>query len=573
MTSNSFASKVTVIESDITIDEAFRLLASNSRQVKCPGIIIFIFHNTFAGILTDGDFRKAYSEDIDFSLPITTILNTSPKTFNSSLPLDVLLKNINHQIQINTSSKLGWLKHIILVDSNNHFIDILNYFDLVRNEVTDKYISQVYGMGYVGLTLSVSLASLDDFVIGIDINSKVVENLSQGNSHIHEPGLTDKLRLHLNAGSILFADNDDTTPDPNVYIVCVGTPIVNNAPDLSALFSTLDSISKSLKVNDLVILRSTVPVGTTRTIVIPYLEKSSGLLAGTDFFVNFAPERTVEGNALVELQDLPQVIGGFSKMCISRGIKYWSRLCKSVSVAESLESAELVKLANNSFRDLSFAFANELSMICNEYNVNAHDLIKSANDGYPRNKIPYPSPGVGGYCLTKDPLLYNFSTSNKRSEITLNTIGRRINESASLYPLSHIHDFTNHFGITLSDIKVLIVGVAFKGHPETTDIRGSTAVDLFQHLQSLNINVSTYDSIISSDLLLANNLNPIKSLSLVDFDCILIMNNHRLNIDILHYLTPNKPRLIFDGWSQLNKSDILKYANHVYSTMGYSSLK
>ena len=125
-----------------------------------------------------------------------------------------------------------------------------------------------------------------------------------------------------------------------------------------------------------------MPVSTTRTVVAPMLEECSGLVAGKDFYLSFCPERTAEGVALHELQTLPQVIGSMSKLGLDDAIKFWSRNAGSVVVADSLEEAELVKLANNTYRDVSFAFANELALLANKYNIDANHLISIANDGY-----------------------------------------------------------------------------------------------------------------------------------------------------------------------------------------------
>ncbi len=562
-----------ITDADQSIDYAFRLLASSSTRVRCPGIVIVTKKNKFYGILTDGDFRNAYLKNINFDEKVLSIVNTQPRSFSSNLSPDSLLTLINLQIKNTQTSALGWLKHIVILDEDENLVNIINYLDLVRDNVNESYYCKIYGMGYVGLTLAVSLASLGDKVVGIDINTKIIDLLRSGISHIHEPGLEDILSILLKNESLSFHNTFDDCA-PNVHIVCVGTPITNSKPNLSALESTLSSIASSLKIEDIVILRSTVPVGTTRDFVIPYLESNSGMKAGVDFSVLFCPERTVEGNALNELKELPQVIGGFSKKCVEKGFSFWSRLCNSVNICDNLEASELVKLANNSFRDLSFAFSNELALIADSYNIDASNLVKVANDGYPRNKIPLPSPGVGGYCLTKDPILYNYSSNGVRSTETLNILGRKINDSATLYPSTVIDRFISKIIGVSSILNILIIGVAFKGKPETSDIRGSTAVDLFSHLVNRGHIVATYDFVVSRQILDDFNLNPKYDLSsaVYEADAVIVMNNHYRNSTVLHYLAENKTRLIFDGWSQFNFKDISKLSNHFYATMGFNTL-
>ena len=152
-------------------------------------------------------------------------------------------------------------------------------------------------------------------------------------------------------------------------------------------------------------------------------------------------ERTAEGAALVELKSLPQIVGSLSQKVSREGIELLDKICPSVISMENLEAAELVKLANNTFRDLSFAFANELALLADRYNVNAFDLIGAANDGYPRNKISKPSPGVGGYCLTKDPLLYHNSLNETSNNVTFGSQSRKINSISQYYPRKILEEF------------------------------------------------------------------------------------------------------------------------------------
>ena len=206
--------------------------------------------------------------------------------------------------------------------------------------------------------------------------------------------------------------------------------------------NAIRSVSVYLK-GDHVMIRSTVPVGTTRNFIIPKLNNLSKLKAGKDFYVSFVPERVVEGNALRELRSLPQIVGGLTSACLNRASKFWSTITPTIIRTSSLEASELVKLANNSFRDLSFAFANELAFVAGKFNLNAFDLIKAANNGYPRNKIPSPSPGVGGYCLTKDPILFSSSISRKKNDVMLSKVGRVVNERATKSVIFTIQKYKN----------------------------------------------------------------------------------------------------------------------------------
>jgi nucleotide sugar dehydrogenase len=361
-----------------------------------------------------------------------------------------------------------------------------------------------------------------------------------------------------------------------VYIVAVGTPLNHKLkPDLTSLTQVLIEISKVLKFGDQIMLRSTVPVGVTREVVIPYLEKATSLFAGRDFFVSFAPERTVEGKAMYELKTLPQVIGGFSAKCLEQSVGFWSTLTPMVIRSDSLEAAEMVKLANNTFRDLSFAFANELALIADNYNVDAFELVNAANEGYPRNKIPLPSPGVGGYCLTKDPILFSSNSKGLRPDAVLGLSSRKINERAALYPVKVIKKFAERTELNLKEAKVLILGIAFKGLPETTDIRGSVAIDVLNALKGVVGKISGWDAIVKTEDIYKAGFDKVDDLdgAIKQSDIVLILNNHPANVypGIYNSTSENNKRLIFDGWYQLDKVEIEKNVYLTYSTMGYIS--
>ena len=193
---------------------------------------------------------------------------------------------------------------------------------------------------------------------------------------------------------------------------------------------------------------------------------------------------------------MPQVIGGLTKKCTQKACEFWSTLSGSVVQVSSLEAAELVKLANNTYRDLSFAFANEVALKADKFNINAFDLIKAANDGYPRNKISLPSPGVGGYCLTKDPILFGSNPNGLASEKTLGNYGRLVNEKAGLYPVKVLERFSKKIKKSLVEMNILLIGLAFKGTPDTEDMRGSIALEIFANLKNKVHEIASWDAVI-----------------------------------------------------------------------------
>jgi len=570
----NIAQLATVVGPKDTIDQVVRKMAKDSHFVLHAGLALVLNEkDTLLGVVTDGDIRRIYAEDIPFSKSIADVMTNDPITVPHNTPSELLASEVIRRVQLDGRHNSAWIRHVLITDDSNKLVNIVDFLDVLHELNGSAKRVVVFGMGYVGVTLAVSLANIGHQVTGIDINQGIIEQLNKGISHVHEPGLNDMLEINLKRQQIDFRKELDSS-NFQVYIVAVGTSLNSSGqPDLTALNQVFSRIAPGLKKGSQIMLRSTVPVGTTKEVVIDYLEKQTGLIAGEDFFVSFAPERTIEGKAMIELRTLPQVVGGYTPRCIERSTAFWGTLSSTIVRVDSLEAAEMVKLANNTFRDLSFAFANEMAFVADRFNVNAFSVINAANDGYPRNPIPLPSPGVGGYCLTKDPLLFSSTNSGPRSDAVLGIAGRKINEKAALYPSLLIERYVEMKKISITDISVLIMGVAFKGKPETTDIRGTVALDILNNLKGKVDNIYGWDAIVPHatlkelGFLIVNDL--IKVIDKVDI--VLILNNHPANVRSELYRSSLKGRMIFDGWNQLDAVDIDKVEGLSYSTMGYLS--
>jgi len=571
MTATLAGLAVIASESD-SIDSVLRAMAARSKQVAHAGLVLVLDSETrLLGVLTDGDIRRTYARDIDFSSPVSQVMVREPITLPADTPRDQIIPEVYRIVRRSGRHASDWIRHIPLIDGAGRLVDVLDFFDLLHTQGTGLQTVAVFGLGYVGLTLAVSLASRGHQVLGLDVKPELIAQLSQGRPHVHEPGLKDMLKVNLSRGTLTF-DVALGGHRQTVYIIAVGTPLAGGQePDQGALNAVVDTIGGLLKRGDQVMLRSTVPMGTTRRVVIPRLERLSGLRAGEDFHVSFAPERTIEGKAMQELRTLPQVIGGLTPRCAERASAFWTTLTQSVIQVDSLEAAELVKLANNTFRDLSFAFANELALLADEHNVDAFNLIRAANEGYPRNPIPLPSPGVGGYCLTKDPILLGWGPDGPRARATLGRAGRAVNETAALYPVRTLERFAQRVGRPLESLSVLIVGAAFKGEPETADLRGSVALDVAAALRGRVAALRVWDALAGAADLAASGLEAVRDLdsAIEAADAVLILNNHKSNVQSEAYLSPAAARLIFDGWHQLESDEIEKVPGLIYATMGY----
>lgn len=525
------------------------------------------------GVVTDGDIRRAYAAKVDFALPVETIMVKDPVAIPHGTKPSEMLPEVIRRVR-STKRLRSMVRHALVVDADNRLKDVIDVTDLLLKATHGSQNVAVYGMGHVGVTLAATLANFGHNVAGIELDPAVTAELNAGRTRIHEPGLADMLAVVLRAGKFAVRPSPDERAH-GVHVVAVGSPVDSQGvADETALMSVAASVSKVLKRGDLVMLRSTVPVGFTRRRFVPRLEQLSGLRAGDEFHVAFTPERTVEGKALVELRTLPQVVGGLTEACVERAASFWATVTPSVVRADSLEAAEIIKVANNTYRDLCFAFANELALLSDVYNLNAARVIRAANDGYPRNPIPLPSPGVGGYCLTKDPLLYGQPHGDGGFRPMLGSRGRAVNEKARDYPVEILERWARRLGRPLSGLKVLLVGMAFKGVPETADMRQSTALDNARALQGRVGDLCVWDAIVQPRALedLGFRFAARVAEEIARADAILLLNNHPVHptLGLARALAENpRERLVFDGWNQLDSREIEQIPGASYATMGY----
>tara|TARA_A100001015_G_scaffold286440_1_gene355113 strand:+ start:6652 stop:7959 length:1308 start_codon:yes stop_codon:yes gene_type:complete len=417
----------------------------------------------------------------------------------------------------------------------------------------NKTIVSVYGLGYVGLTLSIVLAEHDFFVIGFEKDKTKKIMLKKNKMYLHETNIESRYAKQYKKNFILDDENKNKLRS-KIHVITVGTPIDKLKNLIVAPFEKiLTSISNNLKKDDLLIVRSTVPIGFCNEFIIPFIKKKTNYNPGIDYNIVFAPERTIEGKALDELISNPQIIGGYSSKCNEAGSNFFRKFCNNISLVKNLESAEMCKLVDNTFRDVSFSYANEISILADKYSVDVHEIIDTCNRNYIRNNIPRPSPGVGGPCLIKDPYIMALSARKKKFETVLISTARKVNEKTIKH---NVEKIIKHLPYPKKNHKFLFCGIAFKGNPETNDIRDSTTVDLIKNLKKKLKNVKIY----AHDFIVSN--KELKKLGYIPFniqkdkneiDAIIVANNHKgySFVDFNDLLKRNKTQLIFDGWKLL----------------------
>lgn len=339
----------------------------------------------------------------------------------------------------------------------------------------------VIGLGYIGLPTAAVIASRGIKVIGVDVSQHAVGTINAGNVHIVEPDLDIVVRSAVQAGNLRATTEVEKA---DAFLVAVPTPFKDNyEADLSYIESAAKAIAPVLEKGNLIILESTSPVGATEQLA-KWLEKARPDLTfpqthGSEADINVAhcPERVLPGHVLRELVENDRVIGGMSEACSKKAVSLYKTFVKGECLLTNARTAEMAKLTENSFRDVNIAFANELSMICDELDINVWELIKLANR-HPRVNILNPGPGVGGHCIAVDPW---FIVSSAPDTAKLIRQAREVNDSKPHYVLNQIIEAAEQFKKPV----VACLGIAFKA--DIDDLRESPALDITKMLAQKNI--------------------------------------------------------------------------------------
>lgn len=344
----------------------------------------------------------------------------------------------------------------------------------------------IVGLGYIGLPTACMFAKHGNMVTGIDINKGVVEKINRGEMHIVEPGLEGLLQEVVANKSFAAFDKIEKTSD--VYIIAVPTPFKGNfVPDISYVEAAASSLAHVLKKGDLVIIESTSPVGTTRTIS----ELLSKVRPDLKFphqdshpcvRLAYCPERILPGKTLEELVTNDRVIGGMTPECAQKAALVYQNFVKGQCLQTTAETAEMAKLTENSYRDVNIAFANELSMICDKLGINVWELINLANH-HPRVNILQPGPGVGGHCIAVDPWFIYHKTPDLAKMVRM---AREVNDHKPDFVLHKIQDTMRQ----TSSHTVSFFGLSFKA--DIDDLRESPAMDIVKNYAANNPDHQVY---------------------------------------------------------------------------------
>ena len=425
----------------------------------------------------------------------------------------------------------------------------------------------IIGLGYVGLTLGVALADVGIKVVGLEVRSDIVSLTNSGIPHFKEKGLSVALSRLVGTGLMCATEDTKDIANATAFFITVGTPLNGKGEiDLQSIKNASHQVASVMPENSIIIFRSTMKVGTARNIVKPIIESYR-----KKFQLAVCPERTLEGKALEELRYLPQIVGGFDKAATDRAGKIFGRITQKIVPVSSPETAEVVKLVDNTYRDIQFAFGNEVAGLCNVLDgVHAGEVIRLGKMDYARTNVAMPGL-VGGPCLSKDPHILNQSAEATGTTMSVTLASRAINEAMP----SVAADFIVNRLKSEEGIVVTIAGFAFKGKPETDDLRGSMSIDFMNAFQAAapNAVINIFDPIVKIKDLQEFSENCFDNFkeSIADSTVLVICNNHEFfsSIDLQSILIKHtKIKMIYDFWNHFDYLDASQKKALRYVTYG-----
>lgn len=383
----------------------------------------------------------------------------------------------------------------------------------------------IVGLGYVGLPLAVEFAEAGYQVLGFDVTARVVDGINAGRSHVQDiPG--ERLAKLVKAGKIAATRDLARLAEPDCIAICVPTPLSKTRdPDISFVSAATDSVAKTVRPGQAIVLQSTTYPGTTRDLMLPPLEKR-GLKVGTDFFLAFSPERVDPGNPKYNTHNTPKIVGGVTPACTRVVMALYQPAIETLVAVSSPEAAELVKLLENTFRSVNIGLANEMAIVCDKLGVDVWEVIEAAGTK-PFGFLKFtPGPGVGGHCIPLDPhyLAWKMRSLNYRTRFI--ELAGEINAAMPEYWVEKVVAALNEHGKAARGSKLLVVGVAYK--KDVDDLRESPALDIIRLLERMGAAVTYHDPFIpelhEDDVSLRS--VPLTAEAVRGADCVVIVTDH-----------------------------------------------
>ena len=352
-----------------------------------------------------------------------------------------------------------------------------------------KYNLAVIGLGYVGLPLAIEAANNKLKVAGYDINESVVDSLNKSISHVED--ISNKVLKDALSKDLLITSDSNILGESEYIVISVPTPLTDYQPDLSYVEAATKSIAKNLTKGQIIILESTTYPGTTLEIVKPILEKNSSLLAGEDFLLGYSPERIDPGNKEWTFKNTPKIVSGINEKSLKKISEFYNSIIDEVVEVSGTREAEMVKLVENTYRQVNIAMVNELAILSNMLDIDIWEVVDAAKTKPFGFQSFRPGPGVGGHCIPIDPKYLSFKTRQIGQPVRFVELAQEINNSMPNYVISRISELMNKQEILLKNSKILILGVAYK--KDIGDTRESPAIDIIESLLNKSAEVSFHD--------------------------------------------------------------------------------
>ncbi|CAI1493923.1 UDP-N-acetyl-D-mannosamine dehydrogenase [Thermococcus nautili] len=345
----------------------------------------------------------------------------------------------------------------------------------------------VIGLGYIGLPTAIMFANAGFNVTGYEIREEVVEKINSGKAHIVEPEIDELLRKAVESGNLRATSDPEEIREKDAYIICVQTPLrEDKTPDLSYLESAVRTVAKAMKRGSLVVIESTVPPLTTVKMA-KLIEELTGFKAGKDFYMVHAPERVMPGRIFKELVYNSRIFGGITPESAEMAERLYRSFVKGQTFKTNSTVSEVVKLMENTFRDVNIALANEFAFLAHQYGIDVFEAIELANT-HPRVRIHTPGIGVGGHCLPKDPHLLLWPA---KEDFGLIKLAREINDSMPLFTKDLLFSALKELNVPPEDATIAVLGLAYKG--DSDDTRNSPALAFIEEIEGDVKAVKTYD--------------------------------------------------------------------------------
>ena len=402
----------------------------------------------------------------------------------------------------------------------------------------------VVGLGYVGLPLAIEFVQAGFDVIGIDIDNEKVGLLNSGKNYIKDVD-DNQLKEAVSQNKFKATSDFSAVKNLDTLSICVPTPLKKQKdPDISFIVSVMDEIKIHLHKNMVVILESTTYPGSTKELILPYLENSK-LVVGEEIFLCFSPERIDPGNKNYTTSNTPKVIGGITEKCAKVGTLLYANIVNEVITVSSTETAEMVKLLENTFRAINIGLANEVAIMCEKLGVNVWEVIDAAATK-PFGFMKFtPGPGLGGHCIPIDPHYLSWKLKTLDYDARFIRLAGEINTNMPKHILNLISLNLNNIQKTINGSKVLILGVAYK--KDINDFRESPALDIIQLLINSEALIDYHDPYIPHLSFNKVNLNSIKKLrpSIINnYDVCVVVTDHS---DIDYEMIYNHSNMIIDS--------------------------